>query len=599
MTTSKKQKVEQVQNILDRDGVGRNIGDLWDSWKNSRRAWEDEKKEIREYIFATDTSKTTNKSLPWMNKTTIPKLAQIRDNLHANYMASLFPRRKWFRWQFQEKTEDAQRKRQAIEAYMLTKIEDGDFREVMQQLVLDYIDYGNAFAEVIFERNVTEDESRAEITGFVGPRVIRINPMDIVFDVTASRFEDAPHIVRSIKTLGQLHRDRNNVATSPDEKEQYDDIIEYVKNTRMQLGQYTDSIIDTGAGFNVDGFTTVSDYYRSGYVEILQYDGDLFDEERGELHENKRIIVVDRSKVLWMGENPSWLGTTNKQHVGWRVRPDNLMAMGPLDNLVGMQYRIDHLENVKADVWDLVAYPPIGIKGDVDAFVWGPLEQIHMGDDAELDLLTPETQALNADLHIQQYENQMEEMAGAPKQAMGIRTPGEKTAFEVQQLQNAASRIFDNKTKQFEAMFVEPILNKMLEAARRNLRDGESVREFDDTFGIEAFLEISPEDITAAGKMKPIGARHFAEKAQIAQTVVGLYQSGIMQDPSVKIHLSGKRIAKLLEEVLNLEEFDLARDNIGLMERTESAALGQSAATQLGDEAAASELETEEPPQEE
>jgi hypothetical protein len=27
--------------------------------------------------------------------------------------------------------------------------------------------------------------------------------------------------------------------------------------------------------------------------------------------------------------------------------------MGPLDNLVGLQYRIDHLENAKADALDL------------------------------------------------------------------------------------------------------------------------------------------------------------------------------------------------------------------------------------------------------
>jgi hypothetical protein len=40
--------------------------------------------------------------------------------------------------------------------------------------------------------------------------------------------------------------------------------------------------------------------------------------------------------------------------------------MGPLDNLVGMQYRIDHLENLKADVFDLIAFPPLKIKGYVE-----------------------------------------------------------------------------------------------------------------------------------------------------------------------------------------------------------------------------------------
>ena len=35
----------------------------------------------------------------------------------------------------------------------------------------------------------------------------------------------------------------------------------------------------------------------------------------------------------------------------------------------------------------------------------------------------------------------MEEMAGAPKEAMGFRSPGEKTAYEVQRMENAASQV--------------------------------------------------------------------------------------------------------------------------------------------------------------
>jgi hypothetical protein len=71
-------------------------------------------------------------------------------------------------------------------------------------------------------------------------------------------------------------------------------------------------------------------------------------------------------------ENPSWLGKCPIFHAGWRERPDNLYAMGPLDNLVGMQYRIDHLENLKADVFDQIAYPILKIRGDVEDFDFEP-----------------------------------------------------------------------------------------------------------------------------------------------------------------------------------------------------------------------------------
>jgi hypothetical protein len=90
-----------------------------------------------------------------------------------------------------------------------------------------------------------------------------------------------------------------------------------------------------------------------------------------------------------------------------------------------------------------------------------------------------------ADNAIALYENKMEEYAGAPKQAMGIRTPGEKTMYEVQQLQNAAGRIFQEKTTLFEINMVEKLLNLMLECARRNIEAVDIVRSFDNDLGVD------------------------------------------------------------------------------------------------------------------
>ena len=119
--------------------------------------------------------------------------------------------------------------------------------------------------------------------------------------------------------------------------------------------------------------------------------------------------------------------------------------MGPLDNLVGLQYRVDHLENLKADALDLTIHPPLKIIGDVEPFTWGPEEVIHIPEDGNVEAMAPNAAAFQVNNEIAAILNIMEEMAGAPKEAMGFRSPGEKTAFEVQQLQNAASRIFQIK----------------------------------------------------------------------------------------------------------------------------------------------------------
>lgn len=81
----------EINNILDRDQLAEDISIKYQSWNDRRRPWLEEKKELRNYIFATDTRKTSNNKLPWKNSTTTPKICQIRDNLHANYRADSVP----------------------------------------------------------------------------------------------------------------------------------------------------------------------------------------------------------------------------------------------------------------------------------------------------------------------------------------------------------------------------------------------------------------------------------------------------------------------------------------------------------------------------
>src|SRR6185503_20996216 len=94
--------------------------------------------------------------------------------------------------------------------------------------------------------------------------------------------------------------------------------------------------------------------------------------EANEYYRNHIITVVDRHKILNLKPSPSFFGRPPIYHAGWRIRQDNLWAMGPLDNLVGMQYRIDHLENLKADLFDLTAFPPLKVTGYVEDFEWRP-----------------------------------------------------------------------------------------------------------------------------------------------------------------------------------------------------------------------------------
>lgn len=573
-------KVLEIQQMLSdyKDVLAEQLINTWVIWNSQRSEWLATKAELRNYIFATDTTTTTNSLVPWKNKTTLPKLCQIRDNLHSNYLSALFPNQRWLRWEGKSLKDETKRK--TIETYMYNVVDESGFRSEMSKLLLDYIDYGNCFCTVEFVTERSGDITGGYVLDYAGPLVKRISPTDIVFNPTAPSFAVSPKYLRSIVSEGEF---KQMVQDNPDNA-----LLAQAALRRQEfmdkVGIYTKEDFIKAEGFSMDGFGSFYEYIKSPHVEVITFYGDYNDAQSGTFKRRRKVTIIDRMFVIEDVEQDHSFAHVPIFHCGWRTRQDNLYAMGPLDNLVGMQYRIDHLENLKADVFDLIAFPPLKVKGDVEEFDWGPMEQIYINGDGDVEMLAPNTQALQADTQIAILEAKMEEFAGAPREAMGIRTPGEKTAFEVQQLQNAAGRIFQEKINTFEINIVEKVLNAMLESARRNLDTSRDVRYFDDDAGVNAFMSVSPQDLASKGSIRPVGARHFAEEAQIIQNLTGIANTAVWQD--VKPHVSTKRLADMLEHVLNFGRWDIFEPNIAVAESQETQSMMNQAQAMTEEEAA-------------
>lgn len=561
-------KVAELRDLMDPHQLATNIVQIYTDFRNQNKPWRVELEELRDFIHATDTRTTSNSNLPWKNSTTVPKLTQLRDNLHANYMAALFPNDDWLRWEGYSPEDNHGDKKEAITAYMSNKLRESRFRSVVSQYLYDYIDSGNVFGDVEFVNETREDAvTGEEIPGYIGPRAIRYSPNDFVMNPAAERFSDTYKMTRTLKTFGELLADAEDYP----ERGYYTEALQKAQQLRSTAvhGPYSAEDFEKASSFSVDGFGNLYSYLQSPYVEIIEFEGDIHDPDTGTLLRNHVITVIDRSYVIRKEIIPSWLGKGSKQHVSWRTRSDNLYGMSPLANLVGMQYRIDHLENLKADVFDLIAFPPLKVFGEVEPFNWQPGTEIHLDmEGSDVQMLVPDTTALNADMQIDRLLAMMEEFAGAPKQAMGIRTPGEKTAHEVQTLENAAGRIFQAKVTHFEVEFLEPLLNAMLEVARRNMDTADVVRVMDDDLGVERFISITREDITAKGSLRPVGARHFAARAQMMQNLTGLFNSPVGQ--MIAPHVSSKSMAKMVEDLIGIQRYDLIRDNVAIMEQAET-----------------------------
>ena len=568
------QKPAELGSLISGDQIGQKVAHLWSRWNTQRKTSLDEWMELRDYLFATSTRTTTQGENGWKNSTTLPKLTQIRDNLHSNYLSALIPNDHWLAWEAYSKEDAVKQKQEAIESYMANKTRQGGFRNTLSALIYDYIDHGNAF---LTSQYVASFKDREEtIVDFIGPKMVRIDPNDIVFNPTAASFKESPKIVRSIKTIGELRMMAQN---EPDNFYLQEALAD---TTAIRNGGSTYSTEDwvKAEGYRVDGFGSLQEYYMSDYVEVLEFWGDWHDASTGDLRTNQVITVIDRARVIRQTDMPSWLGSAPIHQVGWRKRPGNLWHMSPLANLVGMQYRIDHLENSKADAYDLAIHPPLKILGEVEEFEWGPRCEIHLDEGGDVQEIVKNVQwVIQADSAIAQLENRMEQFAGAPREAMGIRSPGEKTAFEIQSLENAAGRIFQEKITTFEIEGLEPVLNDMLESSRRNLDINDVVRTMDTSLGVQKFLKITREDIKAKGKLRPIGARHFAAQAQLLQNLTGVFSSQL--GPMVAPHTSGIAMSDLVEDSLGLERFSLFKPNVAVFEQQETQRLATQAAEEL------------------
>lgn len=560
-------KVAEIQSSFAQDDNSAWIANMWNTYNMQRAVKMAQWEELKKYLFATDTTTTTNSKLPWKNSTTLPKLTQIRDNLHSNYLSALFPNDKWLQWKAYTQEAASKDKARIITGYMENKTRQSKFRTEVSRLLYDYIDYGNSFVTCNFEKRYNK-ENLEIVPEYVGPRAARISPEDIVFNPLASTFKDTFKIVRSIKTLGELKK----LATTHPEQAFWAKVLDNREQRRQMMSGWSADDFNKSIQYSVDGFGNMHEYFMGDYVEILEFFGDFHNRVTNEIQTNRIVTIADRSFEVRNEACPTYSGAIPIFHVGWRFRPDNLWAMGPLDNLVGMQYRIDHLENLKADAMDLIVHPPLKIIGEVEEFIWAPGVEIHIDENGDVQEVSKNMSAIiTADNQIADLENKMEMYAGAPREAMGIRSPGEKTALEIQTLDNAASRIFQEKATTFEIELIEPLLNAMLESARRNMDASDVISSLDSSLGAQKFETITKTDITAAGVIRPIGARHFAQQAQELQNLIGIANSPLWA--KLEPHTSGIGLTEFVEDITAISAYKIFRPNVAVEEASETQAL--------------------------
>ena len=583
------ESVDIIKSILeDRDSHALVVGDLWVQWDTLRSSWKEKVKEVTQYVFA-DSTRDTSNGKNFEHSTHRPKICQIYDTLTASYFAGLIPNKNWLRLETESKkdTEDL-KKRKAIMAYLLTKHRISKFSSVIEDLIDDWAIYGNAFAMVYYSQERTNPDNKNNKSGmnYVGPKVRRVSPYDIVFNPTASSWERTPKIIRSVMSLAELIRKSED---NPEDGYLVDGIQRLQEHRRAYASQ-TAGDINKAHNLAMAGFGSWGEYVKSDTVEVLELYGDLYDKESGTLLRDYVITVADRGIVLRKMPMETWSGRPHIHKTGWRNRKDNLWSQGPLENLCGLQYKLNHLENAKADAFDEMIYGDLVISGSVDVSKGEHGNKTYtLPEGGSVSRLAPDTTILSANFEISGIETSMEIYAGVPREAAGFRSPGEKTKFEVAQLLSKSGVIFQHKLTKFEVELLEPIVNSELQVARDNLVSKDVVR-FDDQEGLKEFITLTKEDLFINGNVVPMGARHFARQAQLATDLRDFQTYVLATDKELQQHFPALKLATMWESILGFDEFDIVEaygrvpEQIELARRTQAATKQLQLEDQVGDQ---------------
>lgn len=311
------------------------------------------------------------------------------------------------------------------------------------------------------------------------------------------------------------------------------------------------------------GFSSIDQYYKSGYIEVLWFYGTVFDEATLEFHKNKLIGVVDGVHVLFIKEAPKDIIF----HSGWTPRPDNLWCQGPLDNVVGINYMINHRENGKNEAIDKFIYPDRAYVGDVEEIydpVTGHTKYI-MPEGGGVNDITPDSTVLTFDNQIMMHRQFARESARLPQQLAGFRTAGEKTALEVQSLNDGAFRGFIKKAERFE-MMLNKIVSAELRVTKENFTSVINILEEDEE-GIMLTTSVTEKDLSANGKLIPVGSSRFSKQLQ---QISGLNQVANSQiGAMIMPHINTYQLARVVEKLFQFENYEFVNKFASIDEQLE------------------------------
>lgn len=562
--------IASFEDIIELDPMASQIAQRWDEFRTDKHPMEERWQAVYEMLF----SSRFERGMDYQSKAVFPKVTQMSDILRSSIKAAIIPNERFFEFQATDREDSTKMVRDNVYAYAKSKIDTRGFDPLLDDLIMDWCITGNMFATAYVHHEFQDGPSGPELV-YSGPAWMRINPEDIVFDPSMP-VSKSWIITRKMAHIGEIAR---QIEERPDMVEAAQK-FETLLDNRSRVQGLSDHDYRTAFRNSVDGLAKSAKSQRDNLdqVEVLEFRGDIWDHNERKLHKGRRIVVWDRQIVAFS----SVLDTRGHgiHHVAYRPRPDNSWGQGPFENMEGMQRFVNSLMNSAADNINFAATPVFEVSGDIELpedEVIRPGDVIRSGGRSEstFNIKQFDTNAAQVAANTAfQLISLMEEMSSIPREAGGVRSPGEKTAFEVQQLGSAASRMFSEAAKRCEINVIEPLINDCIELARKYGDTLDTIRVLGEDKTVR-FLQLDRQSLGRTGRLRVKGARHFAETQQkLASLAQGL---PVMQALGVSNHVDDWKAAQMFSELLGIDDFGLLSKHAAIFANSERERMMQTA----------------------
>ena len=130
---------------------------------------------------------------------------------------------------------------------------------------------------------------------------------------------------------------------------------------------------------------------------------------------------------------------------------------------------------------------------------------------------------------------------------------------------------------------LETILREVFELMLLNYDGSDLVEIFDDITGENELKELSLTTANSRGTFTATGAKHWQRRNRL-MTELANFMQGPFQDPKLRMHLSGEKLAELIEQHMDLEDDGIIEKFAGVKEDVHAQAIAQAEAQQFSEQ---------------